>query len=51
MIEQEHVKSDLPELDRADDPRGGAIAWTLLVVGGVLVTGIFLAMMWLAAGA
>jgi hypothetical protein len=40
----------LPELDRADDPRGKAVAWALLAVGMALVTGILLAVMW-AAGA
>ncbi len=50
MIEREHVDSDLPELDRTDDPRGGAVAWALLAVGVALVAGILLATMW-AAGA
>jgi len=50
MVEQEYVKSDLPELDRTDDPEGGAVAWALLAVGGALVAGILLAVMW-AAGA
>lgn len=46
MIEPEHLASDLPELDRTDDPRGGAVAWALLAVGVALVVGIFLAVMW-----
>jgi hypothetical protein len=46
MGEQEHVESNLPELDRTDDPTGGAVAWALLAVGGALVAGIFLAVMW-----
>ena len=50
MVEQEHVESDLPELDCTDDPGGGAVAWALLAVGGTLITGILIAMMW-AAGA
>ncbi|MGH3788260.1 MAG: hypothetical protein ACRDRG_17320 [Pseudonocardiaceae bacterium] len=51
MTEPEHVTtSGLPELDRADDPRGGAVAWALLAVGMVAVAGIILALMW-AAGA
>ncbi|MDQ3762007.1 MAG: hypothetical protein M3460_10015 [Actinomycetota bacterium] len=48
MSEPDHVESDLPELDRTDDPRGGAVAWALLAVGLVLVAGIVLAVMWLA---
>jgi len=50
MIEQENVKPDLPELNRADDPGGKAVAWALLVVGGALILGIVLAVMW-AVGA
>ena len=45
MIEPEHLASDLPELDRTDDPRGGAVAWALLAVGMALLAGIFLAVM------
>lgn len=48
MIEPEHLASNLPELDRTDDPRGGAVAWALLTVGVVLLAGlagIFLAVM------
>lgn len=48
MIEPEHVASDLPELDRTDDPRGGAVAWALLAVGVALIAGILLAVMWVA---
>jgi hypothetical protein len=47
MIEPEHVAPDLPELDRRDDPRGGAVAWALLAVGVALVAGILLAVVWL----
>jgi hypothetical protein len=50
MIESEHVESTLPELDRTDDPRGGAVAWALLTVGVTLVGGMLLAVLW-AAGA
>ncbi|HWR48429.1 MAG TPA: hypothetical protein VN327_12590 [Pseudonocardiaceae bacterium] len=46
MIEPEHLASDLPELDRTDDPRGGAVAWALLAMGVALVAGILLAVMW-----
>lgn len=44
MIEPEHLAFELPELDRAHDPRGGAAAWALLAVGMTLVVGIVLAM-------
>ncbi|MGH3773002.1 MAG: hypothetical protein ACRDRW_16685 [Pseudonocardiaceae bacterium] len=47
MIEPEHIASDLPELDRTDDPRGGAVAWALLTVAVVLVAGIFLSVTFL----
>lgn len=40
MIEPEHLASNLPELDRTDDPRGGAVAWALLTVGMVLLAGL-----------
>jgi hypothetical protein len=46
MVEPEHTKFDLPPLDRRDDPRGGAVAWALLVGGLALVAGIFLAVIW-----
>jgi hypothetical protein len=48
MIDQEHVESELSELDRMDDPEGGAVAWALLAVGGALVAGILLAVLWAA---
>lgn len=50
MAESEPVEVALPELDCIDDPRGGAVAWTLLVVGMALAVGILLAVSW-AAGA
>ena len=46
MAEPEHIKFDLPQLDRRDDPRGGAVAWALLVVGLAAVTGIIMAVIW-----
>jgi hypothetical protein len=46
VIEPEHTKSDLPQLDRENDPRGGAIAWALLTVAAVLIIGIILVMIW-----
>jgi hypothetical protein len=45
MIESGCVSSELPELDRTDDPRGAAVAWALLTVCMVLVTGIVLSAM------
>ena len=48
MIKREHVESDLPDLDHTNDPRGGAIAWALLVIGVALVTTIYLAAIWVA---
>jgi formate hydrogenlyase subunit 3/multisubunit Na+/H+ antiporter MnhD subunit len=47
MTEREHAAFNLPELDRTDDPRGGAVAWALLAVGVVVLGGIFLLVMWL----
>jgi hypothetical protein len=32
------VSTDLPELDRTDDPRGGAVVWALLIVTATLAT-------------
>ncbi len=46
MIEPDHIEFDLPQLDRTDDPRGGAVAWALLAVGAALVVGILLAVIW-----
>lgn len=45
-IEPEHVTSALPELDRTEDPRGGAVAWALLAVAVVVLTGVALAVLW-----
>lgn len=47
MTEPEHVRADLPELDRTNDPRGGAVVWALLVVGIVVAVGIYLAVRWM----
>jgi hypothetical protein len=46
MIESGCISSELPDLDRTDDPRGGAVAWALLVVCVVLVASIVLTAMW-----
>lgn len=46
MIEPEHVASDLPELDRSDDPSGGAAAWAVLAVGATMILCSFSAVLW-----
>lgn len=46
MTEPEHIKFDLPRLDRSEDPRGGAAAWAVLAVGLALVAGTVLAVIW-----
>jgi hypothetical protein len=51
MTEPEHVASALAKLDCMDDPRGGAVAWALLVVGMTLVAGILLAATWVTGAA
>ncbi len=45
MIKPEHIEFDLPQLDRTDDPRGGAVAWALLAVGVAVVASILLAVL------
>jgi len=47
MIKPEYAMSGLPVLDRADDPRGGAVAWALLAVLTVLVASITLLVVFL----
>ncbi|MGH3777510.1 MAG: hypothetical protein ACRDRR_17585 [Pseudonocardiaceae bacterium] len=42
MNEPEHVEVALPKLTCIDEPRGGAVAWALLVVGVTLAVGILL---------
>jgi hypothetical protein len=42
MIEPEYIEFDLPQLDCADDPRGGAVTWALLAVGAALIIGTIL---------
>jgi hypothetical protein len=46
MIEPERLAPDLPELDRSDDPSGGAAAWALLAVGTTLIFGSLSAVIW-----
>ncbi|MGH3976248.1 MAG: hypothetical protein ACRDS9_23425 [Pseudonocardiaceae bacterium] len=48
MTTRDHVKEALPALECVNDPRGGGAAWALLVVGGMLIAGILLAMIWVA---
>ncbi len=55
MNESEQVEVALPELHcvehpRVEHPRGGAVAWALLVAGLTLAAGILLAVIW-ATGA
>jgi hypothetical protein len=40
------VSSDLPELDRADDPRGGAVIWALFIVAATVVAAIVASIIW-----
>lgn len=51
MTERDHVKEALPMLECMDDPRGGGAAWALLVVGGALIAGILLTMLWVVGTA
>jgi hypothetical protein len=46
MAEPRHLSADSPQLDRTDDPRGGAVAWALLVVMTVLIAGIVVSLVW-----
>jgi hypothetical protein len=39
-------QSDFLQLCRTDDPRGGAAAWAVLVVGMAVVTCVMLAVTW-----
>jgi hypothetical protein len=48
MTDPAQRKSTLPKLDQTDDPRGGAVAWALLVVGAVLIGGIVRTVKWAA---
>jgi hypothetical protein len=50
MIKPVPLESGLPELDRTDDPRGGAAGWALVAVGVAMSAGIVVAALW-AAGA
>ena len=45
MTEPMRVSSDLPELDRTDDPRGGSIVWALFTVTAALIAGVVV-MIW-----
>jgi hypothetical protein len=43
----ERAESNFPALDRIDDPRGGAVAWALLMASALLIIGIIVALIWL----
>jgi hypothetical protein len=45
-MKMEDLKSSLPNLDQAEDPRCAAVAWALLVTGAALIVGILLALNW-----
>lgn len=40
------VSAELPQLDRAEDPRGGSVAWALLAVTTALIAGIVVSLAW-----
>ncbi|MGH3754111.1 MAG: hypothetical protein ACRDRP_15720 [Pseudonocardiaceae bacterium] len=46
MIEPDHIEFDLPQLDRTDDPQGGAAAWAVLAVVAALVIGTLISAIW-----
>jgi hypothetical protein len=50
MIESGCISSELPDLDRTDDPRGGAAAWALLTMCMVFLGVIVLTAMWTTGG-
>ncbi|MGH3767980.1 MAG: hypothetical protein ACRDS0_04215 [Pseudonocardiaceae bacterium] len=47
MTKPKHTGVDLLQLDRRDDPRGGAVAWALFAVGVTLITSILLIVTWM----
>jgi hypothetical protein len=47
MVEPLRISSDLPQLDRTDDPRGGSVAWALLIVTTAMIAGVVLSLVWL----
>ncbi|HEX6405271.1 MAG TPA: hypothetical protein VF003_19265 [Pseudonocardiaceae bacterium] len=46
MTEPLAVSPDLPELDRTDDPRGGAVAWAVLIVTTATIAGAVVSLVW-----
>jgi hypothetical protein len=46
MAEPLRVSPDLPELDRTDDPRGGAVAWAVLIVTTAMIAGAVVSLVW-----
>lgn len=47
MAEPRRISSELPQLDRTDDPRGGSVAWALLAVTTAVIAGIVVSLAWL----
>jgi len=47
MTEPGSIASDLPRLDRTDDPRGSSAVCAILIVAAVLIAGVVALMMWL----
>ncbi|MBV8994619.1 MAG: hypothetical protein JO287_13190 [Pseudonocardiales bacterium] len=46
MAEPRRVSSDLPQLDRTDDPRGGPVAWAVLIVATAMIAGVVMSLIW-----
>jgi hypothetical protein len=46
MAEPGRVSSDLPALDRTDDPRGGAVIWALFIAATTVMAGIAVSIIW-----
>jgi len=46
MAEPLRVSSDLPQLDRTDDPRGGSVAWAVLIVTTAMIAGVVMSLIW-----
>ncbi|MCA1834867.1 MAG: hypothetical protein LC721_00460 [Actinobacteria bacterium] len=46
MAEPRRISSDLPQLDRTDDPRGGSVAWAVLIVITAMIAGVVMSLVW-----
>lgn len=44
--EPRRILSDLPQLDRTDDPRGGSVAWAVLIVITAMIAGVVMSLVW-----